>query len=199
MSRARARTERGTQSIERSSSMIWPLIRAIAYVSNFTSRARVVALDRADQAEQAVGDEVALVHVRGQAGAEPAGDVLDERRVREDQPVAQLLVAGAPVLEPQLLGLVGPAPRRREYGVLRRTPHWFSACRAEKRSARARRASRDRRRRDADDEPAGVVRPREGVAAAAAAASGEAARAHAAARVARAAAQRDRAAHRADA
>ena len=39
MSRARARTERGTQSIERSSSMIWPLIRAIAYVSNFTSRA----------------------------------------------------------------------------------------------------------------------------------------------------------------
>ena len=38
MWRARARTERGTQSIERSSSMIWPLIRAIAYVSNFTSR-----------------------------------------------------------------------------------------------------------------------------------------------------------------
>jgi hypothetical protein len=30
MSRARARTERGTQSIERSSSMIEPLIRAIA-------------------------------------------------------------------------------------------------------------------------------------------------------------------------
>ena len=38
MSRARARTERGTQSIERSSSMIWPLIRAIAYVSNLISR-----------------------------------------------------------------------------------------------------------------------------------------------------------------
>ena len=30
MSRARERTERGTQSIERSSSMIEPLIRAIA-------------------------------------------------------------------------------------------------------------------------------------------------------------------------
>src|SRR5215211_543486 len=38
MSRARARTERGTQSIERSSSMIEPLIRAIAYVSNLMSR-----------------------------------------------------------------------------------------------------------------------------------------------------------------
>ncbi len=38
MSRARERTERGTQSIARSSSMMAPLIRAIAYVSNFTSR-----------------------------------------------------------------------------------------------------------------------------------------------------------------
>ena len=36
--RARARTERGTQSIARNSSMIAPLMRAIAYVSNFTSR-----------------------------------------------------------------------------------------------------------------------------------------------------------------
>src|SRR5918997_2924007 len=40
MSRARARTERGTQSIERSSSMIEPLMRAIAYVSNLMSRSR---------------------------------------------------------------------------------------------------------------------------------------------------------------
>ena len=55
--------------------------------------ARVVALDRADQAEQAVGDEVALVDVRGEAAAEPAGHVLDERRVREDQPVAERLVS----------------------------------------------------------------------------------------------------------
>jgi len=38
ISRARARTDRGTQSIARSSSMIAPLMRAIAYVSNFTSR-----------------------------------------------------------------------------------------------------------------------------------------------------------------
>ena len=38
ISRARARTDRGTQSIARSSSMIAPLMRVIAYVSNFTSR-----------------------------------------------------------------------------------------------------------------------------------------------------------------
>ena len=48
----------------------------------------VEALDRPDQPEQAVRDEVALVDVRGQAAAEPAGDELDERRVRQDQPVA---------------------------------------------------------------------------------------------------------------
>ena len=36
--RARARTERGTQSSERSSSMIEPLMRAIANVSNLMSR-----------------------------------------------------------------------------------------------------------------------------------------------------------------
>jgi len=38
ISRARARTERGTQSSERSSSMIPPFIRVIANVSNLTSR-----------------------------------------------------------------------------------------------------------------------------------------------------------------
>ena len=38
ISRARERTERGTQSRARSSSMIAPLIRAIAYVSNLMSR-----------------------------------------------------------------------------------------------------------------------------------------------------------------
>src|SRR4029079_3876744 len=69
---------------------------------------RVVALDRADQAEQAVGDEVALVHVGRQPGAEPAGDVLHERRVGEDQAVGDLRVAGPPEFQPQLLGLVRP-------------------------------------------------------------------------------------------
>ena len=62
----------------------------------------VVALDRADQPEQAVRDEVALVDVRGQAAAEPAGDVLDERRVGEDQPVAERLVLRALVRAPEL-------------------------------------------------------------------------------------------------
>ena len=38
ISRARARTERGTQSSARSSSMIAPLMRVIAYVSNLISR-----------------------------------------------------------------------------------------------------------------------------------------------------------------
>ena len=38
ISLARARTLRGTQSIERSSSMIAPLMRVIAYVSNLISR-----------------------------------------------------------------------------------------------------------------------------------------------------------------
>jgi len=50
------------------------------------SRDGVVALDRADQAEQTVRDEVALVDVRRKAGAQAAGDVLDERRIGEDQP-----------------------------------------------------------------------------------------------------------------
>ncbi len=106
MSRARARTERGTQSMERSSSMIEPLMRAIAYVSNLMSRLGVEALDRSDQPEEPVGDEVALVDVGRQAAPEPPGDVLDERRVREDQPVAGGLVAGPLVLGPQSIGVV---------------------------------------------------------------------------------------------
>ena len=56
---------------------------------------RVVAVDRADQPEQPVRDEIALVDVRRQPRAEPAGDVLDERRVVDDQPVAQRFVAAS--------------------------------------------------------------------------------------------------------
>ena len=67
---------------------------------------RVEALDRADQAEQAVRDEVVLVDVRGQSAAEPSGDVLDERRVREDQAVSGRLVLVLLVLAPEGLGLV---------------------------------------------------------------------------------------------
>jgi hypothetical protein len=54
---------------------------------------RVVALDRTDQAEEAVGDEVALVDVRRQTASEAACDELDERRVGQDQAVADGPVA----------------------------------------------------------------------------------------------------------
>src|SRR5439155_23474463 len=63
-------------------------------------------LDRADQSQQAVGDEVVLVHVRGQAAAKAARDVLDERRVGEDQAVADALILALAVLAPELLRLV---------------------------------------------------------------------------------------------
>ena len=67
----------------------------------------VVALDRADQAEQAVRDEVALLDVRREAAAQPAGHVLDERRVREDQAVAERLVGLVLAeVEPEGLGVV---------------------------------------------------------------------------------------------
>ena len=62
---------------------------------------RVVAVDRAHQPEQPVRDEVGLVDVRRQPRAEPPRHVLHERRVVDDQPVAQRLVARPPVLEPE--------------------------------------------------------------------------------------------------
>ena len=80
---------------------------------------RVEALDRADQAEQAVRDEVVLVDVRRQPAAEAAGDVLHERRVREDQPVAQPLVAPRPVLAATGVCVSSALLTEREYGVER--------------------------------------------------------------------------------
>ena len=73
----------------------------------------VEAVDRADQSEQPVRDEVAVLDVRGQPRAEPAGHVLDERRVAEDQLVAERLLPRLPVLEPQAQRL-GVAGHRRE-------------------------------------------------------------------------------------
>ena len=55
----------------------------------------VEALDRADQADEPVGDEVGLVDVRGQPRRHAAGDVLDQRRVGDDEPLARMLVAVA--------------------------------------------------------------------------------------------------------
>ena len=62
----------------------------------------LVAGDRVDQPEGAVGDQVGLLDVRGQTAADPAGDVLHQRRVVEDQPVAQPGVAVGDVVGPQL-------------------------------------------------------------------------------------------------
>ena len=67
----------------------------------------VVALDRADQADQAVGDQVALLDVGGQPGGHPAGHVLDERRVRDDEALARPLVAVLLAATPKLLQLYG--------------------------------------------------------------------------------------------
>jgi hypothetical protein len=68
---------------------------------------RVVALDRADQPEQPVLDEVTFVDVARQAAADAPGDVLDERRIGENQALAQRLLAGPAVLLPERKGLIG--------------------------------------------------------------------------------------------
>ena len=73
----------------------------------------VEPLDRADQPEEAVRDEILLVDVRRQARSDAAGDELHERRVGQDQPVAELPVPRLPELLPQRLGLV-PAARHAE-------------------------------------------------------------------------------------
>ena len=62
----------------------------------------VEALDRVDQADQAVGDEVGLLDVRGQAGRHAAGDVLDQRRVGDDELLARTVGAAALVAAPEV-------------------------------------------------------------------------------------------------
>ncbi len=63
------------------------------------------ALDRADQAHQAVGDQVGVIDVRGQPGAEAAGDELDHRRVGDDQALARARVAFLLVAAPKIAQL----------------------------------------------------------------------------------------------
>ena len=79
----------------------------------------VVAVDRAHQPEQPVRDEIGLLDVRRQPRAEPPGDVLHERRVVDDQPVAQRLVARSAVLEPEApaVGFAGHGERIRASGA----------------------------------------------------------------------------------
>ena len=74
----------------------------MAKVSNLISPLGLEALDRPDQADQPVGDQVGLLDVRGQAGADAAGDELDQRRVGDDQPLAGALVALVLVAAPEL-------------------------------------------------------------------------------------------------
>src|SRR5436190_4358555 len=62
----------------------------------------VEALDRADQAQEAVGDEVCLLDVRGQARGHPAGDELHERRVGDHEPLPRALVPLILVAPPEL-------------------------------------------------------------------------------------------------
>src|SRR3954449_5664215 len=65
----------------------------------------IEALDRVDEPDQPIGDEVGLLDVRGQAGGHPAGDVLDQRRVGDDEllpgPVVGIRLVAAPQV-PQL-------------------------------------------------------------------------------------------------
>ena len=79
----------------------------------------VVALDGADQPEQAVRDEVVLVHVRREPAGDAAGDELHERRVREDEAVAECCVARLAIRAPECFGVVRHAERIRR---VRRTP-----------------------------------------------------------------------------
>jgi hypothetical protein len=62
----------------------------------------VELVDGVDQPEDAVRHQVGLLDVRRQAHADPAGDVLDQRRVVQDQPLAQSRLAALLVLLPEL-------------------------------------------------------------------------------------------------
>ena len=62
----------------------------------------VELLDGVDQPEDAVGDEVGLLDVRRQADADPAGDVLHQRRVVQDQPLAERRFGGLLEVLPEL-------------------------------------------------------------------------------------------------
>jgi len=73
----------------------------------FEARAlgRVVAVERADQALDPVGDQVVDLAPGGQLAHLAVGEVTDERHVGEDELVAQSAVTGLAVTLPKLLGL----------------------------------------------------------------------------------------------
>ena len=106
MSRARERTERGTQSSERSSSMIAPRIALHREGLEADLAVGVEALHRLDQADHPVGDQVGLVDVRGQPRAGAAGDELDQGRVGDDE-----ALPSAPRRPPLCTGARAPGAR----------------------------------------------------------------------------------------
>ena len=107
----------------------------------------VEALDRADEAEQPVRDEILLVHVRRQARPDATGDELHEWRVGQDQPVAEVLIVRLAVLLPERLGLVrsshGKRIRRGKADSSGATPDRAHAARGRPSRLRARRGERD--------------------------------------------------------
>ncbi len=62
----------------------------------------VELVDGVDEAEDPVRDQVCVLNVGRQADTHPAGDVLDQRRVVQDQLLAQVGIAGGLVLHPHL-------------------------------------------------------------------------------------------------
>ena len=62
----------------------------------------VETLDRPDQAQQPVRDQVSLLDVRRKPRGHAAGDELDQRRVGDDEPFARPLIALLLVSPPQL-------------------------------------------------------------------------------------------------
>jgi len=89
---ALARTVRGTQSSERSSSRIAPPDPGHDIGLELDLPIRVIPFDRADQAPEAVGDQIGLLNVRRQPGPKLAGHVLDQRRVGDYKAFAGSLV-----------------------------------------------------------------------------------------------------------
>ena len=73
--------------------------------------ARVELLDGVDEPEDAVADEVGLLDVLGQADGHPAGDVLHQRRVVEDQLVADSRARLSPCSRPRGRSICAAADR----------------------------------------------------------------------------------------
>jgi len=65
----------------------------------------IEAFDRRDQPEQAVGDEIGLVDVGGEPRAHPPRDVLDERRIGDDETLTSPVLPRRLVAAPEVLEL----------------------------------------------------------------------------------------------